>query len=115
MTTGTIIIFTWLAEKIISKNNFTDGVPVALNGGVGVFQLDELVSHERPGGEVVGVELEGPLEVGHCLFVLGAEGVVVTDHAAGLSPVFVDLKMKGVYISNPTKYHLLERLPYPRV
>ena len=62
-------------------------MPVALYGRVGVLQLNELMTHEGPGGEVVGVQLEGSLEVGDCLLMLGTQGVVVADHAAGLGAV----------------------------
>ena len=62
-------------------------MPVALYGRIGVLQLNELMTHEGPGGEVVGVQLEGSLEVGDCLLVLGTQGVVVANHAAGLGAV----------------------------
>ena len=65
----------------------TDGVPVALYGRVGVLELNELVPHQSPGGEVVWIELESTLEVSHGLLVLGPKGVVVPYHATRLSAV----------------------------
>ena len=43
---------------------------IALYGGVVVLEFDEFVSHERPRGQIVGVQLEGSLEVCHSLFVV---------------------------------------------
>ena len=51
----------------------TDSVSIALDGGVSVLQLDELVAHQSPRREVVRVQLERSLEVGHGLFVLRSE------------------------------------------
>ena len=34
----------------------TDGFSVAVNGSVGVLQLHELVAHQGPGGQVVGIQ-----------------------------------------------------------
>jgi len=59
-------------NSIVKKLNaaLTDGFSVAIYGSVGVLQLHELVAHQGPGRQVVGVELERSLEVLDSLFVL---------------------------------------------
>lgn len=63
--------------------------PVGLNRGLWVLHLDILVPHQSPRGEVVPVQLQRPPEVSHGLLVLGPQGVVVPDDAAGLWLVLV--------------------------
>jgi hypothetical protein len=48
----------------------TDGFSVAVNGGVGVLQLHKLVAHQRPGGQVVGIQFQGTLKILNSFFVL---------------------------------------------
>ena len=71
--------------------SLTDGVPVALDGGIRVLQLDKLMAHESPRRQVVGIEFEGALEVGHGFLMLGAQRIIVPNDTARLGPVFVNL------------------------
>lgn len=49
------------------------------------------MAEENPGCGVVGVELEGPLEVHDGLFVVRAEAVEVPDNEAGLRAILVNV------------------------
>ena len=48
----------------------TDGFSVAVDGSVGVLQLHELVAHQGPGGQVVGIQFEGSLKILDGFFML---------------------------------------------
>ncbi len=65
------------------------GAPVGFNGRVRVLHLDVFVAHEGPGGEEGAVQGQGAPEVHDGFFVLGFEGVVVADDAAGFGAEFV--------------------------
>lgn len=65
------------------------GAAVGFDGRVRVLHLDVFVAHEGPGGEEGAVQREGAPEVHDGFFVLGFEGVVVADDAAGFRAEFV--------------------------
>lgn len=67
-----------------------DGPSVALNGGVGVLQLNKLVAHQGPRTEAVLAQRQGPLVVHDGLLVVKLDGVVVGYYAAGLWTERVD-------------------------
>lgn len=64
----------WALDLVRSdKRELTDSFSVAVDGSVGVLQLHELVAHQGPRGQVVGVQLQSPLKILDCLFVLRPE------------------------------------------
>jgi hypothetical protein len=59
-----------IVKKLKLNAALTDGFSVAIYGSVGILQFHELVAHQGPGRQIVGVQLERSLEVLDSLFML---------------------------------------------
>lgn len=62
---------------------------ITLNRRICILQLQVLVTHQGPSGEILFVKFDGSLEVNDSLMVVAAQAVVVADSAASFGSVLV--------------------------
>jgi len=71
-------LVTFRIERPSHNQRLTRRPPVSLDRSVGVFQLDVLVTHQRPSGQIGPVELHCSFEVPDSLLVFRPQRIVVS-------------------------------------